>query len=81
MCITAFGMVELDEFKEQLTFQGVKKDWSLQDKVVPYKIRSVDTDDGFCSSKMIACYSAARERKVVLLGYFSYCLPMLFFCS
>ena len=74
-CVAAFGMVELDlEFKQQLTCWEVKKDWTLQDKVVPYKIQSMDTDNGFYSSKMIACYSAMRGQKVVLFGCLSYYL-------
>lgn len=39
--VTAFGLVG---FKQQLICWAPKKDWTLQDKAVPYKIQSINTD-------------------------------------
>lgn len=64
----------LGRWNRTLSSTNLSRSKESLDKVVPYKIQSMDTENGFCSSETIACYSAMRGRKLVLFGCLSYYL-------
>lgn len=64
MCVTAFGLVG---FKQQLTCWGLMRDWTLQDKAVPYKIQ-IHTDT---ISIVMQCSARRGSDSLVLLELLS----------